>query len=215
MSVDVFWIPCDTLGRIGIATRPRGGDWLKEDIDSLHKAGTSLVVSMLTPDESLELQLEMEEKLCQDEGIDYQLVPIPDRGVPSNMRELAQLAHQWAKLLENGKNIIFHCRQGIGRSAMMVALVLVTRGTDVDSAFQIIEKARKRPVPDTEEQRTWVEQYAVGLQIAGSLKVAEKVEPYKPVLHKSTEQVESEIIDESKEAQQAIPADSEKTTRAE
>jgi hypothetical protein len=74
----------------------------------------------------------------------------------------------------------------------MVALVLVTCGIEVDSAFQIIEKARKRPVPDTEEQRTWVEQYATGLQIAGSLKVAERVEPYKPASDKSTDQVESE-----------------------
>lgn len=177
MSVDIFWIPCDTPGRIGIATRPRGGDWLKDDIYSLHKAGTNLLVSMLTPEESHELELEMEEKLCQAEGIDYQLVSIPDRGVPSNMRNLVALARQWVKLLENGKSIIFHCRQGIGRSSMMVALVLITRGVDVDSAFQIIEKARKRPVPDTEEQRTWVEQYAAGLQTTGSLRVGEKAEP--------------------------------------
>jgi protein-tyrosine phosphatase len=201
MSVDVFWIPSDTPGRIGIATRPRGGDWLKNDIHSLHKAGTNLLVSMLTPDESRELQLEMEEKLCHDEGIDYQLVPIQDRGVPSNMRNLAGLALQWAKLLENGTNIIFHCRQGIGRSAMMVALVLVTFGMEVDSAFQIIEKARGRPVPDTEEQRIWVEQYATSLQIAGSLKVAERVERYKPISHKSTEQIEPEVKDKSEKAQ--------------
>ncbi len=190
MSVDIFWIPCDTPGRIGIATRPRGGDWLKDDIESLHNTGTDLLVSMLTPEESRELGLDMEEKLCQAEGIDYQLVPIPDRGVPSNMRYFAELARQWVKLLENGKNIIFHCRQGIGRSSMMAALVLVTLGIEIDSAFQIIEKARKRPVPDTIEQRTWVEQYATGLQIAGSLKVAEKAEPYKTAL---TEQAEDEI----------------------
>ncbi|NLD38352.1 MAG: hypothetical protein GX654_15940 [Desulfatiglans sp.] len=57
--------------------------------------------------------------------------------------------------------------------------ILRKRGVDVDSAFQIIEKARKRPVPDTKEQRTWVEQYATGLKTAGSLKVAEKAEQYK------------------------------------
>jgi hypothetical protein len=174
-----------------------------------------LLVSLLTPDESRELQLEMEEKLCQDVGIDYQLVPIPDRGVPSNMRNLAGLALRWAKLLENGTNIIFHCRQGIGRSAMMVALVLVTCGMEVDFAFQIIEKARGRPVPDTEKQRAWVEQYATGLQIAGSLKVAERVEPYKPSSHNFTEQVEPEKIDESEETQQAISADRKKTAPAE
>ncbi len=201
MGVDIFWIPFNTPGRIGIATRPRGGDWLKDDIYYLHKAETNLLVSMLTPEESHELELEMEEKLCQAEGIDYQLVPIPDRGIPSNMRNLVELVRQWVKLLENGTNIIFHCRQGIGRSAIMVALVLITFGIEVDSAFQIIEKARKRPVPDTEEQRTWVEQYASGLQIASSLKVAEKEEPYKTASHKSTEEVKSDAINESEDTQ--------------
>jgi hypothetical protein len=94
MSVDIFWIPCDTPGRIGIATRPRGGDWLKDDIESLHNTGTDLLVSMLTPEESRELELDMEEKLCQAEGIDYQLVPIPDRGVPSIMKNFTELRVQ-------------------------------------------------------------------------------------------------------------------------
>jgi len=98
-------------------------------------------------------------KLCQDEGIDYQLVPIPDRGVPSNMRNVAGLTIQWAKLLENGTNILFHCRQGIGRSAVIVALILVTCGVEVDLAFQLITETRGRPVPDTKEQRAWVEEY--------------------------------------------------------
>jgi len=64
MSLDVFWIPGDRPGRIGIATRPRGGDWLKDDMRFLRTAGTDLLVSMLTPGEVRELQLEMEEELC-------------------------------------------------------------------------------------------------------------------------------------------------------
>ena len=215
MSVDVYWIPYDGPGRIGIATRPRGGDWLKDDIHYLSEAGTNLLVSMLTPEESREFQLEMEEKLCQDEGLDYQLVPIPDRGVPSDMKNVAGLALQWAEFLENGTNIIFHCRQGIGRSAMMVALVLVTCGMEVDFAFKITEKARGWPVPDTEEQRAWVEQYATGPQIADRSKVAERVEPYNPEPLNSTEQAEAETVDEPEKPQQAIPADRKKAEPAE
>ena len=108
MSVDIFWIPYNGPGRIGIATRPRGGDWLKDDIIYLHRSGTDLLVSMLTPKESRELHLEMEEKVCQDEGINFQCVPIQDRGVPSSIKDIAVFALQYADFLENGSNIIIH-----------------------------------------------------------------------------------------------------------
>ncbi len=201
MSVDVFWIPCDEPGRIGIATRPRGGEWLKDDMLFLHNAGTNLLISMLTPEESYELQLEMEEELCQKEGMNYQSVPIPDRGVPSTRKNVAELALQWAKLLKSGTNIVVHCRQGIGRSAVMVALVLVTCGMKVDLAFQAIAKARGRSVPDTEEQRAWVEQYAASLHSVNSLKVAERMEPYKPAPNIQAEPIEPEITKAPEQAQ--------------
>lgn len=190
MSVDIFWIPYNGNGRMGIATRPRGGDWLEDDINYLHNAGTDLLVSMLTPDESRELKLDMEEKLCQEAGMNYQSVPIQDRGAPPTIGKIAALALQWEKCLDNGSNIIFHCRQGVGRSAMMAAAVLVTSGMEADFAFRIIEKARGCPVPDTEEQRAWVEQYAAGLQIMDGLKVAEKMKPYKKVRYAHEARVE-------------------------
>lgn len=172
MSVNIFWIPCNGPGRIGIATRPRGGDWLKDDINYIRNAGTDLLVSMLTPEESRELQLKMEEARCQDVGIHYQNVPIQDRGVPSTIKHVAAFARQWANLLEKGSTIVVHCRQGIGRSAMMAASILVASGMDVDLVFRMIEKARGRLVPDTEEQRAWVEQYAASLQMMGGLEQA-------------------------------------------
>lgn len=189
MSVDLFWTPYAGPGRIGIATRPRGGDWLKDDIKYLHNAGADVLVSMLTPEESRELQLEMEEKLCKEEGMNYQCIPIQDRGVPSTIKSISVFALQLSKFLENGSNVIIHCRQGIGRSAIMVALVLVTCGMQVDLAFSIIEKARGRPVPDTKEQKTWVEQYAAGLQLMDILKVTENVESYKKVHDATKEQI--------------------------
>lgn len=187
MSVDIFWIPFDGPGRIGIATRPRGGDWLKDDIHYLHNAGTDLLVSMLTPDEVSELQLDMEKKLCQDEGMIYQSLPIPDRGIPSTRKYVAGITNQLANLFENGTNIVIHCRQGIGRSAMMVALILVTCGVEVDFSFQLIAEARGHHVPDTEEQHDWVEQYAAGLQMVNRFQVAEKEAPYKSVSDAPTE----------------------------
>ena len=46
---------------------------------------------------------------------------------------------------------------------MLAACVLVTNGYSPDAAFRTIEEARGCPVPDTQEQRQWVELWAADL----------------------------------------------------
>jgi len=75
MHPEVFWI--DRVGKrlLGIMLsfqdnrcaghtmpRPRGGDWLDGEIQSLAKAGVNVVVSLLTADEIAELELQDEER---------------------------------------------------------------------------------------------------------------------------------------------------------
>ena len=43
---------------------------------------------------------------------------------------------------------------GIGRSSLLVALVLMSLGTDLDEALAAIGNARSLDVPETEEQRS-------------------------------------------------------------
>lgn len=62
-----------------------------------------------------------------------------------------------------GKSVAIHCRQGVGRSALVAACVLVLRRVLVNEAFEKIEEARGCAVPDTEEQRAWVSQFAESL----------------------------------------------------
>jgi protein-tyrosine phosphatase len=68
-----------------------------------------------------------------------------------------------ANLLKEGRGVVVHCRQGVGRSALIAACVLVLSGVSVNKAFELIENARGCSVPDTEEQRKWVVQFAEGL----------------------------------------------------
>jgi len=49
---------------------------------------------------------------------------------------------------------------GVGRAALVAASVLVILGMPVATAWAQIEQARGCPVPDTPEQRAWVEQFA-------------------------------------------------------
>jgi protein-tyrosine phosphatase len=129
-------------------------------VRSWRDAGISLIASLLTPEEVSELGLEDEGSLCQDEGLEFRALPIPDRGVPPSRAKIISLVAALEQALESGSNVGVHCRQGVGRSALLLASVLVAAGDEPEQAFRSIEKARGAPVPDTREQRDWVEAFA-------------------------------------------------------
>ena len=121
------------------------------------------MVSLLTPEEVTELDLGQEEGWCQAHGIEFCSYPIADRGVPVSRRASVELVRKLDKALMEGKCIVVHCRQGIGRSALLVACLLIVSGKELETAFRHISAARGYPVPETAEQRKWVQALAVEL----------------------------------------------------
>ncbi|MGH7887499.1 MAG: protein-tyrosine phosphatase family protein [Candidatus Binatia bacterium] len=63
-------------------------------------------------------------------------------------------------MLTQGKSVAIHCRQGIGRSALIAACLLVVSGITPETAFARIGASRGYAVPETSEQRQWVMQFA-------------------------------------------------------
>lgn len=156
MRAEVYWVSGPWPGRLGIVPRPRGGDWLADEVHSWRDSGLDVVTSLLTPEEVPELGLQEEAERSRAEGLEFHAFPIPDRGVPSSRAEMARLVKDLETALRSGKNVAVHCRQGIGRSSLVVASLLASAGEDPDEAFRRIEKARGTSVPDTDEQRAWV-----------------------------------------------------------
>jgi len=66
-------------------------------------------------------------------------------------------------MLSKGKNVLVHCRQGIGRSGLVAASLLVKKGISPGAAIESVSAARGMPVPETAEQRDWIDHYAVAL----------------------------------------------------
>jgi len=161
MKTDTDWIANISSGRLGITSRPRGGDWLEDEVRGWRASGVDTVVSLLTREEVAELNLENEESFCREQGIAFRSLPIPDRGVPLSRASMQELVTALKHDLDSGRAVAVHCRQGIGRSALVVASVMICSGEDPDRAFQAIESARGCPVPDTIEQRNWVKQFAM------------------------------------------------------
>jgi protein-tyrosine phosphatase len=156
----LYWIANSSPGRLAISARPRGGDWLEDEIAGWRKPGVDVVVSLLTPSENEELDLKDEAGFSQTKGIRFFSFPIEDRGVPPTSAKVEQLVTQLGSELQQGKNVAVHCRQGIGRSSLISAALLISAGEDIEQTLKAISKARDLEAPETIEQRTWLDQFA-------------------------------------------------------
>lgn len=151
----LFTVSRPGSGRLSIVPRPRGGDWLTDELADLDAAGIDVVVSMLTGAEEAELGLGHEASAARAAGIEFRQLPTPDRQVPDRDATLA-LARLLVQRLNAGASVAVHCRQGIGRSATLAAAVLVIEGADAADAWDHVAAARGVSVPDTADQRAFI-----------------------------------------------------------
>ena len=157
MTPQLFWIDGPWPGRLAISTRPRGGDWLEDEVLGWRRAGVDVLVSLLSTEEERDLELDNEAELSRAQGIRFVPFPVVDRGVPSSLPSTVELLKDLRDDLQAGKTVAIHCRQGIGRSSLIAAGLLVTAGIDPQAAFSAVGSARRLAVPETPEQRLWVE----------------------------------------------------------
>jgi protein-tyrosine phosphatase len=160
MQADLFWIPGPWPGHLAIAARPRGGDWLDDEASAWRQAGIDFVLSLLEDDEAAQLGLGDERQAAENQGIGFISFPIPDRGIPASREAAISAIGRVATQLNAGKNVALHCRQSIGRSGLIATALLVNAGIKAGEAMQIVSCARGVSVPETREQRTWLEQLA-------------------------------------------------------
>ena len=159
MKTVVPWIEGPWRGRLAILPRPRGGDWLEDEVRAWRLAGVDVIVSLLTNEEVDDLDLAQEGRLCHAKGIEFLSFPIVDRGVPSQ-RATLDFLKKLELLVAGGTSIAIHCRQGIGRSALIVACLLVLGGINPEIAFRRVSAVRGCSVPETPDQRQWVIEFA-------------------------------------------------------
>lgn len=160
MRAQLYSVQGLLTGQVSVMARPRGGDWLADEVKALREAGVDVLVSLLTPAEESEFDLTLEATCCQAEKIIYLSLPIIDYSVPPFSANTFAFIEQMYIHLSAGKHIALHCRQGLGRAVLMAACLLVLAGFSPEQAFEQLSKARGYPVPETEEQRAWVVAFA-------------------------------------------------------
>lgn len=157
MTPNLYWIPGPWRGRLAISARPRGGDWLEDEVRGWRAAGIDIAVSLLVAEEESQFDLGREGDTATAHGIRYLSLPIPDRGTPASLHAAVTLLTELGEALEQGRVVAVHCRQGIGRSALVAASLLVAAGASPQDAMDKVGSARGQPVPETSEQKSWVE----------------------------------------------------------
>jgi protein-tyrosine phosphatase len=163
MWTKLYWVQGPWLGKMALAARPRGGDWLPDEIAGWKKEGVSTVLSLLTPEEEISLDLKNEAAEVKRAGLRYFSLPIPDREAPgSDAGAIASLEKLDAEL-GAGRNVVIHCRQGVGRSGLIAACLLILKGISSGEAVGSVSAARGVDVPETAEQRHWIDRYAATL----------------------------------------------------
>jgi protein-tyrosine phosphatase len=161
VKAEIFTIAGSGPGKLSTMARPRGGDWLVDEMDALRATGVSLLVSMLTPSEERDLGLAEEAAEAEAAGLEFIALPTPDFGLPQ-VAAFRGVVNRLVRALEHGSHVVVHCRMGIGRSSMLAAAVLMAGGLTEQDAWAAVRKARGLEVPDTPRQRRWVQ--AVMLQ---------------------------------------------------
>jgi len=159
MLTQVYWVPNPWRGRLGVAPRPRGGDWLDDELVTWREQGVDVVVSLLEHHEETELALGRESHAAQAAGLAFISFPIPDRGIPRS-DQVQLLVSSLIDQMEAGRSVVVHCRQGIGRAALIAMAALAMAGENPESSFEKIATTRGAAVPDTDDQRRWGTEFA-------------------------------------------------------
>lgn len=159
MPTQIYWVhEFSNAARIGIMPRPRGNEWLEDEIVSFQKQKVDILISLLEREEVTELGLGQEETLCNKHGIKFRSFPIKDRSLPDSNTKVENFIQSVFSEIMTGLNVVIHCRMGIGRSSIIAGAVILRDGSTTDTIIPGITKTRGIKVPDTDEQLKWLKQ---------------------------------------------------------
>jgi len=155
MIATPYWI----TDQLAIVLKPWGDHFLDDEMIALREAGIDVVVSMLQKEEARNLGLAEEETSAKQAGLVFANFAIPDGSVPLDKQAFQDFLTTLEAHLADGRRIAIHCRGSIGRAPLTTASLLIRSGIPPETAWERIAASRDCDVPDTEEQREWVDRH--------------------------------------------------------
>lgn len=127
MRPTIYTVETDGPGVLSTMAKPRGGDWLDDEMTGPADLGVNALVCLLTDAELTDLDLEGEGSAAQQAGLTFLQLPIADRGLPERDAFRPVVATLVTARRRN-EHVVVHCRFGIGRSSLLAAAVLGAEG---------------------------------------------------------------------------------------
>jgi ADP-ribosyl-[dinitrogen reductase] hydrolase len=155
------------FGRVGITFCPgkydphaMTGPWERDlslDLDAIRDWGVAAVVTLLEPKELNLLRVESLGQEVLRRGMSWFHLPIVDVSTPT-----AEFERQWQaagaelrELLRNGRDVLIHCRGGLGRAGMIAARLLIELGIEPATAIRQVRAVRPGAI-ETRQQKKYV-----------------------------------------------------------
>lgn len=157
--------PAPGYGRIGITLCPgkydraaMSGSWdrdLATDLDAIAQWGAAAVLTLVEQHELVLLRVPTLGQEVTDRGMEWFHLPIRDVSVPDQVFE-----NQWSTdgpklrgLIRSGRDILVHCRGGLGRAGTIGARLLIELGTEPSVAILKVRDVRPCAIETSEQQR--------------------------------------------------------------
>ena len=110
------------------------GEYTQNDVFTIQKLGVKCVIDMRS--ESL-----FDQSLFESIGINYFNIPVDNYFAP----ELDQIDNAIEYINSNisvDNNILIHCKEGVGRSSLIIIAYLITTGLDLFESMKIVQSNR-------------------------------------------------------------------------
>ena len=164
----ITWIPLTYLGKtyVGISWCPgkfseKQGSTKKlwSDLKSLKEQKIDVIISLASTKEIESLGIAGFNENLQRFGFIHYMEAIEDFSVPAinRTKSVRDLVGIIFNLLTENKNVLIHCNAGLGRSGIIVALLIKFIGGDEDSV-SYLRKFRPGAV-ETKEQESFVRNF--------------------------------------------------------
>jgi ADP-ribosyl-[dinitrogen reductase] hydrolase len=159
------------LGRVGITFCPgkydrhaMTGYWdrdLSIDLDDIRKWGAAAVVSLIEQAEIEQLRVQSLGEEVRRRGMLWFHLPITDYSTPDEEfeRHWITAGDALRTLLRSGRDVLVHCKGGLGRAGTIAARLLIEFGMEPTIAIDRVRAARPGAI-ETPEQ----EKYVLGIR---------------------------------------------------
>ena len=161
-----------SFGRVGITFCPgkydrhaMSGYWdrdLSLDLDAIRDWGAAAVVTLVEPKELIMLRVERLGDEVLRRGMLWFHLPIVDVSTPEEAfeRQWGVAGHELRTLLRNARDVLVHCRGGLGRAGTIAARLLIELGMEPPTAIRQVRAVRPGAIETREQER-----YVLGIGV--------------------------------------------------